>query len=397
MMKIQLKKLSAFLFFIIFAAGCNLFDSRMNVEKLGSDLQSLLDEVVSENKTIPGAALHVEIPHLDFSWYGASGFADRANKIKLKPQNPVRIASNTKTFVAVAILKLCEQGQIDLDSSIRKYLSVESLQIISKDGYTPELMTVRHLLTHTSGLFNYTESKEFSERYEADVQHRWTRNEQLKGAMDWGEPYGSPGEIFHYSDTGYILLGEILEQVTGKSFGSALRTLLNYDGLGLTSTWLETLELSPPGILDRAHQYEGDFDTYAIDPSIDLYGGGGIVSTVGDLARFMQAVFTNCVFSNDETINTMLSTIPAKTENDAPPENPTQGKYCMGIEVAEVNGKSVYINYGYWGTMAVYVLDLDFSFAATVNQHEAILKPLGSILSHVIELVDKIEIIETKS
>jgi D-alanyl-D-alanine carboxypeptidase len=177
--------------------------------------------------------------------------------------------------------------------------------------------------------------------------------------------------------------------VTGKSFASALRTLIGYEKIGLSSIWLETLEDEPSGIPDRAHQYEGDFDTYSIDPSIDLYGGGGLVSTMGDLAKFMQATFTGRVFAKPETLETMLSTFPANNEEPAPPEKPTNGTYCMGIEIAEVNGVTVYVNYGYWGTMAAYIPSLDLSFGATVNQSEGIRKSLKSILHGTLKLAGK--------
>lgn len=372
----------------ILVSGCEWFKSQITVDELGERLQAILDDVVEGDEAIPSAALHVEIPRIGFSWEGAAGFADPEHKTNLTPQNPIRIASNTKTFVAVAVLRLYEQGQINLDGPIEKYLSADSVQILRNGGYDPEAITVRHLLTHTSGLYDYTASNEFAEQYEADVNHRWTRKEQLQGAMDWGDTYGAPGKVFHYSDTGYILLGEILEQVTGKSFASALRTLIGYEKIGLTSTWLETLEARPSSIPDRAHQYEGDFDTYSIDPSIDLYGGGGLVSTMGDLAKFTQATFTGRVFAKPGTLETMLSTIPAINEEPAPPK-PTNGTYCMGIEVAEVEGMAVYINYGYWGTMAAYVPSLDLSFGATINQNEDNSKSRKSILHGTLKLAGK--------
>jgi D-alanyl-D-alanine carboxypeptidase len=385
-----LRKVLIIVALVVLISGCDSMDSHKTVSEFSRQLQSVLDDIVSENEAVPGAALHLEIPRLGFSWSGAAGFADRTNKIKLTPQNPIRIASNTKTFVAAAILRLYEQNRIDLDSSIDKYLSASSIQILKEGGYNSDSNTGRHLLTHTSGLFDYTESNEYSERYEADVNHRWTQKEQLQGAMDWGDPYGTPGEAFHYSDTGYILLGEILEQVTGMPLATALRTLIGYKALGLTSTWLETMEPAPTGIPDRAHQYEGSFDTYTIDPSVDLYGGGGLASTIEDLARFMQAIFTGRVFSKSATIKTMLSTVPAKKANSTEtPQSPKHGVYCMGVEITEIDGVTVYINYGYWGTMAAYIPSLDLAIGATVNQHEGTLELCNSIISSVLKILDK--------
>lgn len=90
-----------------------------------------------------------------------------------------------------------------------------------------------------------------------------------------------------------------------------LRKLLNYDGLGLHSTWMETMESAPTGAETRAHQYLGEVDTYDWDPSLDLYGGGGLASTPDDMATFMRAVFTRGLYMRAATADTMLTTVAA--------------------------------------------------------------------------------------
>jgi len=78
-------------------------------------------------------------------------------------------------------------------------------------GYDPEAITIRHLLTHTSGLFDHGGAEEYTEAILSDLMHPWTRTEQLRGAVEWGDPHGKPGEVYTYADTGYILLGEIVD------------------------------------------------------------------------------------------------------------------------------------------------------------------------------------------
>ncbi len=170
--------------------------------------------------------------------------------------------------------------------------------MLDGDGYDTGAMTIRHLLTHTSGLFDHTGPDRYVEAIMADPMHRWTRAEQLRGAVEWGDPHGGPGEFYTYCDTGYVLLGGVIEYVSGQPMAVAVRELLDFEGLGLDSTWWETLEPRPTGVRDRAHQFLGDLDTADFDPSYDLYGGGGIVSTVGDLARFYRALFTGGVFAD---------------------------------------------------------------------------------------------------
>ncbi|MCW5558656.1 MAG: beta-lactamase family protein [Verrucomicrobiae bacterium] len=347
----------------------------------------MLTDLVTTNRLIPGVAIHVEMPPIGVSWSGAAGLSDVARRTPLKAANPVRIASNTKTFVAVAILRLWEQGRLDLDAPIAEYLSAEYLAVLSRGGYTPETMSPRHLLTHTSGLYDYSDSEEFYKACAANPKRRWTRLEQVQGAMDWGRPYGAPGAVYSYSDTGYLLLGEILERRTGLSMGMALRDLVGYQDHRLTATWLETLEPEPPGILDRAHQYEGNRDTYDDDPSSDLYGGGGLASTVTDLALFMRSVFMNEVFAQPATLDTMLSTIPG-TIAGPPSYGQTQmpGEYRMGVFVRELEGVTVHLHTGYWGTLAAYVPSLDLAIGISVTQQQT-REAREIILQRILELM----------
>jgi D-alanyl-D-alanine carboxypeptidase len=229
-------------------------------------------------------------------------------------------------------------------------------------------------------------------QYEANVHRRWSRTEQLDGAMKWGKPYGKPGEYFHYSDTGYILLGEILERATGLSMGEALRRLLDYQKIGLVATWQETVEPTPDGVLDRAHQFEDEFDTYDIDPSVDLYGGGGLVSTVEDLARFVQAIFSDQVFTKPSTRDVMLSTIPAAAHPD-PSYGHAQSPqtFRMGIQVSDIDGIMVYQHNGYWGARIAYVPSLRVAVAATMNQTERRAEILDSMLRKVLAALSATE------
>src|SRR5204863_5228275 len=87
---------------------------------------------------------------------------------------------------------------------------------------------------------------------------------------------------------------------------TAYRTLLHFNQLGLANTYLETLEPKPPQANLRAHQYLDTIDTAGFDPSFDLYGGGGLVSTVDDLARFYRALLGGHVLKNPATLRTML-------------------------------------------------------------------------------------------
>ena len=138
--------------------------------------------------------------------------------------------------------------------------------------------------------------------------------EQVQDAIKWGTPYFAPGKGYHYSDTGYILLGEMIELLSGKPLGETLRTLLDFEKLQLDETYLETLEPVPAGVKALSHPYLGETDIIDFDPSLDLYGGGGLVSSTEDLARFYRALLQGKVFRHASTLQTML-TVPPTNEH----------------------------------------------------------------------------------
>jgi D-alanyl-D-alanine carboxypeptidase len=263
----------------------------------------------------PGVALAVISPRLH--WVGAAGHDALASRKALQPNAGFRIASVTKTFTAAAILRLVESGRLGLDDPIVDRLSPATASLLRRDGYRVDAIRIRHLLMHTSGLYDYASDPAFVSYVLAHGRHHWTRREQVRFAMSHGKPYAPPGREFHYADTGYILLGEILERRTGRSLAAAYRSLLRFDKLGLRRTYLETLEPRPSAAQPRAHQYYQRIDATAFDPSFDLYGGGGLVSTVDDLARFYRALFHGGVFDKSATLRTMLG----KQTRDEPPSS----------------------------------------------------------------------------
>lgn len=336
------------------------------------ELQALIQRVVDDNLPVRGAALHADSPALDLDWEGAAGLADPDTGQPMTPSSPVRIASNTKTFVAAAVLRLAEQGRLAIDDPVADRLPPESIELLLGDGYDVQAMTVRHLLTHTSGLFDHTSVSRYEEAILEDPMHRWTPGEQVAAAVEWGDPHAGPGEVFTYCDTGYVLLGEIIEQASGRPLAAAVRELVGFERLGMASTWWETLEPAPAGVPAAAHQFLGDLDTASFDPSFDLYGGGGIVATVGDLARFWRALFDGRVFADRQTLETMLTTIDGvQALADAGEGSLPPGAYRMGLWQVDVGGLSVYRHTGFWGTSATYVPELDLVVTATVNQNQA--------------------------
>lgn len=345
---------------IAFAQTAKRVNAKAPAEVIAELQQALSAEVVG-TPSLPGELLHVHAPKQGIDVSLAAGVFDRESKRPLDPHHVFRVASVTKTFVAAAILRLYEDGKIKLDDPINRYLPNEYNTILDKGGYPTNIITVRQLLTHTSGMFDYARAPQYYEIISANPKHRWTRREQVEDAILWGTPRAAPGKEYSYSDTGYILLGEMLERLTGKQLGPALRSVLNFNQLKLDETYLETLEPAPAGIKPLAHPYFGEIDAADFDPSIDLYGGGGLVSSVEDLARFYRALVQGKIFHHASTLQMMLTVPP--TNNDA-----AGGPYGMGIQRRHIAGNVCWGHNGFWGTSVYHCPKIDVTIVRHYNQ-----------------------------
>jgi D-alanyl-D-alanine carboxypeptidase len=336
-------------------------------------LQDALRQFARQHPSFPGVVLAVRSPHV--AWTGAAGFASLGSDRPLDPNAPFRIASVTKTFVSAATLRLVEAGRLDLDAPASRYLSARSIALLRRGGYAVGRITVRELLSHTAGLYDYASDPAYQTFVLAHGRHQWTRAEQLRFATTHGKPLAAPGLEFHYSDTGFILLGEILKRGTGHNLAVSLRQLLRFQRLGLRATYLESLEPSvgPP----RTHQYYKQIDATGFDPSFDLYGGGGLVSTVDDLVRFYQALLRGRVFDRSATLRTMLG----KT-------NPTRiDDVGMGIFSTRIAGHDCWAHSGFWGTTVLTCPGIKTTVALEVNQADGFDLPSQRLLATVLRIV----------
>lgn len=321
-------------------------------------MRQVVDSVLHSRSDLPGISVYVEAAGLCLTWSGSAGVSDLASGKPLSVDQPFRIASNTKTYVAAATLRLIEDGRLKLDDPIAGRLPKAYLDRLRAGGYDPDAISVRHLLSHSSGLYDYGMDSTYQAVVTTDLRKHWTRLEQVEFAMAKGKPYGKPGQVFHYADTGYILLGEIIERITGKGLAPALRDLLGYQRLQLTSTWLETLEPAPQGVAGLAHQYMDTTDTFEMDPSVDLYGGGGLVATPRDMVMFLRGLFTGRVYHKPSTLQTMLTTPIMDAGRD----------YRLGIYPFAVDGERGWGHTGFWNTFAFYWPDRDIGLAVAITQ-----------------------------
>ena len=176
--------------------------------QLQTIFQSKIDSIYEKNKDAVGIIVHVEAPKQNISWSYAKGVSDIKTNEVLNHQQPVLIASNTKPYLAASILRLVEKGQVTINHPIKNLLSKKTRQLLEKDGYDLNAITIKNLLSHTSGIQDYVDEAYF-ELVNQHPKHKWTKAEQIKRAMEIGSPQ-KVGEKFSYGDINYLLLAEII-------------------------------------------------------------------------------------------------------------------------------------------------------------------------------------------
>lgn len=316
---------------------------------LSQRLQAALDRALRQTDN-PGATIAVMLPDRSL-WTGASGMADLEHRTPMQVDSVFRIASVTKTFVAALVMQLVEDGMLTLVDTLTDWLPNSLLRNIQ----FADRITVRQLLNHTSGIYDYLESDAFFDAIDRNPTRVWD-DEDVLDFVD-GNPYFNPGASgqWEYSNTNYILLGLIVEAATGRSLADALRSRI-YQPLGLNDTYLETKE-NFPGNLVRGYEAAGR----RVEDVTDINTGngladGGILSTAADLARFADGLFRGGLVS-DSTLQQMLNFHPV-------------GKYGLGIanEVTSFGN-----TYGHTGSILGYISimwyfpDKNLIVAALVN------------------------------
>lgn len=333
----------------------------MNVDQ---SLSPIIDEHLAGDDRLSGAIVGVIVAGIEV--VVARGWLDRQHSAVLDPRARFRFASNTKTFTAAAILKLHEAGTIDVDGTVGRYLAGVTHDAVSTLSRPLDSVTFRQLLGHTSGVPGPT-SNDYMGRVVADPSHRWLPNEQIDFFVGDRSRLRSPGITTEYSDTGYILLGLLLESITGTGLAEALRTTLDMSGLGIAATHLESLEDDPLPDRPRLRQYWGDVDVTDFDASFDLYGAGGYLGDAADLARFWHALFTGRVFTDRATLDAMCTTTRDATGDDL----------GLGVFRRRCGERVAWGHSGYFGTSALHVTDLGATVVLVANQALSHVAPLA--------------------
>ena len=245
-----------------------------------SGLQKNLDALVAAGA--PGAILFVRDG--DHATRLAAGLGDLARKTPMRAENHFKIASLTKTFTATVLLQLVSEGKLSLNDSVQQRLP----------GIVPNgrKITIRQLLNHTSGLYDFEIDPRYLKPYLAgNFAHYWSPRQLVEFGVSH-TPLFAPGRGYSYSNTNYVVAQLIIERVTGRTIGAEFERRI-FAPLHLRQTSYPT----KPGLPSPyAHGYMllGQpplTDVTGLSPSM-APGSGGIVSTVDDLATFYRALLS---------------------------------------------------------------------------------------------------------
>jgi D-alanyl-D-alanine carboxypeptidase len=327
---------------IAIGSACGGDEKGQVSNELDTQLQQILDSAVESPQTVfPGTALFVSQPELG-TWVGAAGEGNIDPATPMAADDTFRAGSIVKTFVSTAILQLAEEGEFALDDPLPAVLPPDVVARVAEADH----ITVRMLLNHTSGIPEYAD-EEFDGAVGADPHRLWRVEELLELAAAQPRQF-EPGDQYAYSNTDYTLLGLIIEEATGESWRAAVRERV----IGRLD--LENTSLPEPGDVslrdNAAHGYElvdGELRDFSdVDPSMaGAAGGHALLTTTEDLAHFMDALLAGELFERPETLDEMLSFVPAT-------DVPGKVGYGLGIERYELPGGVEMI--GHLGSTAGY-------------------------------------------
>ncbi len=326
----------------IFVFQFSLFSQTALNSDLSTKLQQALDDKFN-SYNLKGVAAALSMPNGDV-WLGASGSSDGTDTIKTDML--FGIGSNTKTFTSSIIMLLTQDSLLSLEDSIYHW--------IPSYKFVDSTITIHQLLNHTSGIYDYAHSQAVQDSFLFDPAKFWTANEILSTFLDTA--YFPKGTSYHYSNSEYLILGMIIEAVTGQTYIQQLHSRI-IDPFNLSHTFLDQYD-SLNGTM--AHMWYDIFDNNTTYDLVALnvprtalfsssWSAGAIFSTAQDMVNWSKDLFQGKVV-NDSSLQQMLDFLP--TYN-----------YGLGLMKFSISGRTLW---GHDGD-AVYMSMLTFSSYDTIS------------------------------
>ena len=344
---------------------------------LRARLQATLDSLHAAGR-FPGATAGVALPDGEVIAL-AVGLADTARRVPMRPDTRMLAGSVGKTYVAAVALQLVREGRLELDVPLARYLGREPWFARLPNATD---ITVRMLLNHTSGIQRYEFKPAVTELLTREPDKVWTPEERVGFVLGDTPPFRA-GEGWDYSDTNYILVGMLIERITGNDlYAEIRRRILEPHGLRHT---VPSDRRDVPGVVQGyagANNPFGGTDAMitngrmAVNPQME-WAGGGFATTAADLARWARLLYEGRVLDSAGTAM-MLESVPARLG----PET----RYGLGVIIRPTAHGVTYGHSGFfpgWQTDVMYFPALRTAVAVQVNTSvpRATGRPLSGFLT----------------
>lgn len=302
-------------------------------------LQQKIDSL-REAHVIPAMAFSAVLPSGELISVGSN----------MKPEQRMLSGSTGKTFFAALAMKLCADGKLSIDRRVADYLGMEAWYKGVPNG---DSITIRMLMEHTSGIEEYYELGDFTKRLRDEPDKNWTPEECIAYVLN-RKPLFPAGKDWSYADTNYLILGVVIEKITGrKAYDDIQKLFLKPNRLEATEPSVKrklanmingvTTPNNPFGIRDNMIVN----DALVINPQME-WAGGGFVSNTIDLARWVR-IYYDGAFTTDALSKEMKKGVPAKTGKE----------HRYGIAM-QIRPSAVGVSYGHGGWFPGYLTEMDY-------------------------------------
>jgi D-alanyl-D-alanine carboxypeptidase len=348
----------------------------VHAQSLQARLQASMDSLHRAGR-FPGATVGVSLP--DGNSFGlAVGMADTVKKERMLATHRMPQGSVGKTYFAAVALQLVREGKLDLDAKVERYLGGQSWWR-APDGRVRlpngAAITVRHLMTHTSGVVRYEFKEEFLRDLTANPYREWQPVDRLAYVLDSTPPFAA-GQGWEYSDTNYIVLGMIIESITQRPAYDEIRRRI-LEPFALRNT-IPSDRRELPGVSQGYAGPNNDFGghdamivdgKFTVNPQLE-WAGGGFASTAEDLARWAAITFSGRAFGA-ELLQKAVQGVEARGLG-------TGARYGLGVIVRET---PTGISYGHSGFFPGYLTEVRYypqqRFAVAVQFNTSVGRSIG--------------------